>query len=70
MSLAESRGQITKAFRDLMNRWEQVRSSWNDAQAEEFQQQYLLEFEVQIRKAVSSMDHMNVVLHKITKDCE
>ena len=70
MSLVESRGQITKALRDLLTRWEHVRSEWNDAQAENFQRQYILELETQVRKATAAMDHLNIVLQKITKDCE
>lgn len=70
MSLAESRGAISKAMRDLLNRWETVHGEWNDAQAEMFQQQYLLELETLVRKAVSSMDHMNVIINKTVKDCE
>ncbi len=70
MSLAECRGQLTKAFRDLWNRWEYTKSSWNDTQAEQLEKRYLLEIEVQVRKAVSAMDHMNIVLQKTVKECE
>lgn len=70
MSLAESRGQISKAYRDLATRWEHARSEWNDAQADVFEKQYLFHFEAQVRKALSVLDHMNVVLQKTVKDCE
>jgi hypothetical protein len=68
--MVECRGQLTKAFRDLMNRWIQVRGSWDDARAQNFEQQYLLPLEIEVRKAVAAMDHMNVALQKITRDCE
>lgn len=70
MSLVEARGQLTKAFRDLTNRWMQVRGDWNDARAQYFEEQYLRPLEIEIRKATAAMDHMNVVLNKITQDCE
>ena len=70
MSLVESRGQLTKVFRDLMNRWMMVRSDWNDPRAQYFEEQYLLPLEIEVRKAVAAMDHMNIVLNKITQDCE
>lgn len=70
MSLAESRGQISKAYRDLATRWEQARGEWNDAQADQFEKQYLMHFEAQVRKALSVLDHMNIVLQKTVKDCE
>jgi hypothetical protein len=70
MSLIESRGQLTKMHRDLMNRWMMVRSEWNDNRAQYFEDQYLRTLEIEIRKTVAAMDQMNVVLNKIVQDCE
>lgn len=70
MSLAETRGQLTKGFRDLWNRWETVKGSWADVQADHFEKQYLLEIESQVRKALAAIDHMNIVMQKTEKDCE
>jgi len=70
MSIVECRGQISKAMRELSNRWSLVRDTWNDSQADAFQQQYLHEIEALVRKAVSSMDHMNAVLNKTINDSE
>ncbi len=70
MSLVESRGQLTKMHRDLMNRWMMVRSEWNDNRAQYFEDQYLRPLEIEIRKTVAAMDQMNVILNKIVLDCE
>lgn len=70
MSITENRGQISKAFRDLWGRWEQAKSEWNDAQAEYFEKQHLVAIEAQVRKALSAMDHLNIVLQRTVKDCE
>lgn len=70
MSLVESRGQLTKVHRDLMNRWMMIRTDWNDARAAYFEQQYLWPLEIEVRKAIAAMDHMSIVLNKITQDCE
>ena len=70
MSLVESRGQLTKLHRDLLNRWMMVRSEWNDARAEYFEQQYLRPLEIEVRKAIAAMDQMNIILNKIVQDCE
>ena len=70
MSLAESRGQLGKSYRDLWNRWEHVKSSWSDTQAETLEKQYLLQIETQVRKTLAAMDHMNIVLQRTIKDCE
>ena len=70
MSLAESRCQLSKAYRDLKGRWESVKSSWGDAQADNLEKQYLLEIESQVRRTLTAMEHMNIVLQKTEKDCE
>ena len=70
MSLAESRGQLSKAHRDLKGHWDSVKSSWGDAQAENLEKLYLLEIESQVRRTLTAMEHMNIVLQKTEKDCE
>lgn len=70
MSLLESRGQLSKAMKDLVTRWAEVRSNWMDAQADNFEKTYLVQIESETRKALAAMDHMNVVLQKVEKDCE
>ena len=69
MSLLENRGALTKAFKDLGNRWTEVRSSWQDVQADNFEKLYLWPLESEVRKAMAAMDHMNVVLNKIEREC-
>ena len=70
MSLVESRGALSKGFRDLSNRWAEVHSVWHDTQSETFEREYLLTIETEVRKATAALDHMNAVLHKIVTDCE
>jgi hypothetical protein len=70
MSLAESRGALTKASKDLANRWMQAKSNWRDGRAEYFEKEYLFMIEQEVRKALATIDHMNTVLLKIVKDCE
>ena len=69
MSLLENRGAQTKAFKDLGNRWVDVKSSWQHTQADNFEKLYLLPLEAELRKALAAMDHMNIVLNKIEREC-
>lgn len=70
MSLLESRGALSKSFKDLSNRWAEIRSCWQDAQADVFEREYLFLIESEVRRASAAMDHLNVVLVKIIKECE
>jgi hypothetical protein len=70
MSIAESRGQLSKATKDLMSRWGEVRAQWQDAQAERFEHECILYLESEVRRSLAAMDHMNVVLQRIIQDCE
>lgn len=70
MSLAESRGALTKGLREFLNRWMEAKAVWQDSQAENFERQYVLMIENEVRKATASMDHVNIALMQIVKNCE
>jgi hypothetical protein len=70
MSLIDSKIALSKATKELLMRWEEVKSVWTDVQAREFEKQYLFEIEQQVRGALGSLDHMNQVLVALEHDCE
>ena len=70
MGVHESRGNLSKAFKDLMLRWAETKHGWNDARSEEFEQQYLLELESNLRAAGSAMDQMGILINQARRDCE
>lgn len=70
MGVHESRGNLAKAFKELMLRWADTRASWNDVRAEEFEKQYLRQLESDLRTTGSAMDQMGVLLSQARRDCE
>lgn len=70
MSLVESKGNLSTAFKELMSRWRDVQTIWSDAQSQEFEETYLVLIEQDVRSAMQALDHMEIVLRKIESDCE
>lgn len=69
MSLMDSKGSLTKASKELMARWEEVKNVWSDAQSREFERIYLEPLQQDMRSAVGAMEQMNQVLQGIEHDC-
>jgi hypothetical protein len=70
VGLHESRGNLTKAFKELMLRWGDTKAGWDDARSEQFEQQYLMELENNLRLAGSAMDQMGILISQARRDCE
>ncbi len=70
MGVHEGRGTLARAMKDLMLRWQDTRTEWDDAQAKHFEQERLLNIEHDLRAAVSAMDAMSVLLSQCRRDCE
>jgi hypothetical protein len=70
MGVHESRGNLSKAFKELMLRWADTRQGWNDVRSEQFEQQYLIELENNLRMAGSAMDQIGILINQARRDCE
>jgi len=70
MGVHEGRGTLARAMKDLMLRWQDTHSQWNDAQAKRFEEERLLNIEHDLRAAVGAMDSMAVLLAQVRRDCE
>ena len=70
MSLMESRGELSKAAKELLARWSEVQAGWSDAQSREFEKVYITPIEQDVHSALGALDHMNLVLMKVESDCE
>jgi hypothetical protein len=70
MSLADSKGTLSRATKDLFARWNDLKIVWSDAQSKAFEETYLLPIEQDVRSALGAMDSMGQTLQKIESDCE
>ncbi len=70
MGVYEGRGQLSRAMKDLMHRWLETKSSWDDANSAVFEEKYLQPLDQDMRSAVSAMDTMAVLLAQARNDCE
>jgi hypothetical protein len=69
MGLYEGRGQLSKAMKDLNNRWLDTKASWDDVVARRFEEKYLRPLEADLKVAAAAMDHMAILLSQIQRDC-
>ena len=70
MSLSGSRSRLSAISRELWSRWEETRTYWRDAKADEFQRQYLEELMIRVDKTVTVIEKLDDLLAKVRKDCE
>ncbi len=70
MGVYEGRGQLSRGMKDLLNRWTEAKSSWDDANSERFEEKYMLPLEQGMRTAVSAMDTMAVLIAQAHHDCD
>jgi len=69
MGVFEARGTLNKSMKELMLRWAHTRSSWDDAQSEEFQKEFLEPLERDLRNVGGSMDTMAQLLSHVRREC-
>ena len=69
MGLYESRGNLSKGAKDLIAKWQFLKTNWNDAQAEEIEKETLEQLEKDIRTAAEAMDAMKLIVSSARRDC-
>lgn len=70
MGVYEGRGQLSKALKNLNLKWVEVHSSWDDEASKHFEEKFIFQIEMDLKNAVSAMDHMAVVLSNVRRDCQ
>jgi len=66
----ESKGALSKATKELFEKWNQTKEIWTDAQSRDFEKNFLAQLEQDVRSAFLALDRMDSVLLKIQTDCE
>lgn len=69
MSVTGGRIKAQVALKDLLQKWDQVREHWNDDVALHFQETTLDPLEGQVRSAITAMDKMREIMHRIKIEC-
>ncbi|HEX2972331.1 MAG TPA: hypothetical protein VHP11_08350 [Tepidisphaeraceae bacterium] len=70
MGVYEGRAQLTKAMKQLRLQWTQTTSEWHDTMSKDFEEKHLLTLEMDLKSALSAMDHMATLLQQAHRDCE
>lgn len=69
MGLYESRGNLAKGTKDLIAKWQYLKSQWDDPQAEQIENETLEPLEKDIRTAGEAMDVMKLLIASAKRDC-
>lgn len=70
MGLFESRGNVHKALKDLILKWQAAKMSWNDEQAQSIETDVLWPLERDVRSAGEAMDVMKALVSSARRDCQ
>ena len=70
MGVYEARGSLGKAYKELLLRWAEARSNWDDANARFFEEKFLGPIEQDLKQAIATMDTAAVLLSQIRRDCQ
>jgi uncharacterized protein YukE len=70
MGLYEGRGQLSKAMKDLSQRWAETKVAWDDAASRAFEERHMVPLEQAVQQAAGAIDHIATVLHQLRRDCE
>jgi hypothetical protein len=70
MGVYEARAQMGKAIKELMLRWLEAKSGWDDPVAHALESEFLQPLEVDLRNAIGGMDHAASVVAQARRDCD
>ncbi len=70
MGVYEARGQLSKALKDLMLRWNEAKMDWDDGAARAFEQNVLEPLARDGKNAASAMDTAAEVIAQVRRECE
>lgn len=67
-NFSESLTKLGDATKFLHQRWESVSSEWNDSVRREFESDYLIPLEAQLRAVHREMEHLVQVIDKVRRN--
>ena len=70
MGVYEARGQLSKAMKELILRWNEAKTDWDDAAARAFETNVLEPLELDAKNAATAMDSAAELLNQVRRECE
>jgi hypothetical protein len=70
MSLGASKSLLNEANRELFQRWDELRASWRDAKAADFEKEFLAGLPQAVATATRVIEELDLVLSKLHADCD
>lgn len=70
MSLRSNATRLTAVTRELSNHWQETKSYWKDAKAQEFERKYLDDLFATVERTATIIEQLDKLLTKIRNDCE
>jgi hypothetical protein len=70
MGVYEGQGQLARAMKDLLARWAEAKSNWDDANSAQIEKSLLEPLELDVRNATAAMTQMAQMLQQAERDCE
>ncbi len=65
-----SKARLEGLAKQLVLEWEQARSVWNDEQAREFHQRYMVDLVAEIEKTVTALNTLEKLIQQMKDACE
>ncbi|HSW46744.1 MAG TPA: hypothetical protein VLM89_14375 [Phycisphaerae bacterium] len=69
MGVHEGSGQLSKAMKELLARWEETRAAWDDPVSRDFDQKHIVPLQIDLRTAATAMGQMSLLIGRIRRDC-
>lgn len=70
MGVHEGQGQLSRATKDLIRHWLELKGVWTDANARKFEETVLVPIESEVKSATAAMAHMAMLLSSARRDCQ
>jgi hypothetical protein len=69
MDLGTGTARLARGLKNLSATWEEVKESWTDRVAQEYEERYILVFEELARATLREMSRLGTVLLQAQQEC-
>jgi hypothetical protein len=70
MNISGDGKMLSGATRDLMRRWSETKTYWDDKRSEDFERKFLAELSVIVERAGTAFDRLDKLVAGIKEQCE